>query len=83
MGVLQQGEAVGALGGTFTGIMIAMAASLPLWMIGWDQFLREARHAACVQVVTLLHEAMAGACPTLTYTSCLLTCSLCLYCTDC
>jgi hypothetical protein len=29
-------------------------------MIGWDQFVRETRHAACVQVVTLLHKSLAG-----------------------
>jgi hypothetical protein len=34
--------------------------SVALWMIGWDQFVRETRHAACVQVVTLLHKSLAG-----------------------
>ena len=36
------------------------AAASKLWTIGWDQFIRETRHAACVQVVTQLHASMAG-----------------------
>jgi hypothetical protein len=38
----------------------ASTGSVALWMIGWDQFVRETRHAACVQVVTLLHKSLAG-----------------------
>jgi hypothetical protein len=40
--------------------VLQAAAAAPLWMIGWDQFIRETRHAACVQIVTLLHESVAG-----------------------
>jgi len=31
-----------------------------LWRIGWDQLLRECRHAACVDTVAQLHEGLAG-----------------------
>jgi hypothetical protein len=44
----------GGVGGVGAGGLV------PLWTLGWEQFIRENRHASCVQVVKQLHEAAAG-----------------------